>query len=81
MLSLTPPFDPDVTSYTATTTNATNMLTAVPEDAGATVKVFHEGAEVPNGTAITWEDGENAVTIEVENGEVSETYRVTVTKA
>lgn len=81
MLSLTPPFDPDVTSYTATTTNATNMLTAVPEDSDATVTIFHDDAKVSNGTAVTWEDGENAVTIEVENGEASETYRVTVTKA
>ena len=35
-LMLTPPFDPDTTEYTATTTNATNTVIATPKDEDAT---------------------------------------------
>lgn len=79
-LSLTPAFDPDVTEYTATTTNATNTITATPEDEGAKVSILNGETPVTNGTAATWQEGANTVTITVTNGEAEEGYTVTVTK-
>ena len=79
-LSLTPEFDPDVTEYTATTTNATNTITATPEDEGADVSILNGETPVTNGTAATWQEGANTVTITVTNGEAEEVYTVTVTK-
>ena len=79
-LSLTPAFDPDVTEYTATTTNATNTITATPEDEGAEVSILNGETPVTNGTAATWQEGANTVTITVTNGEAEEVYTVTVTK-
>lgn len=81
--ALTPAFDPEVTSYTAATTDATNTVTAVPTDAGATVTVTVGETEIPNGSAATWESGENTVTVTVtaEDGTTTETYTVTVTKS
>lgn len=80
-LSLTPAFDPDVTEYTATTTNATNTITATPEDDGATVTILNGETPVENGTAATWSEGANTVTITVKNGTAQEVYTVTVTKS
>lgn len=79
-LTLTPAFDPDVTSYTATTTNATNTVTATAEDAGAEISILNGGAAVGNGDAATWADGENTLTILVTNRDSQKTYTVTVTK-
>lgn len=79
-LTLTPSFDPDVTEYTATTGNATNKVTATPADETATVEILVGETEIENGSAATWEVGENTVTITVEDGDVSKVYTVTVTK-
>ena len=67
-------------SYTATTSNATNTITATPEDEGAEVSVKNGESAVNNGSAATWSGGENVVTIKVVNGTVEKTYTVTVTK-
>lgn len=82
-LTLTPSFDPTETSYTAATTAATNVVTAVPTDASATVVVMNGSTRIANGTAATWAAGENVVTIAVtaEDGTTTETYTVTVTKS
>lgn len=82
-LALDPTFDPDVDTYEADTTSATNVITATPNDAGASVEITVGDVTVANGTAATWETGENTVTITVtaENGVATETYTVTVTKA
>nr|DAQ76019.1 MAG TPA: Cadherin-like beta sandwich domain protein [Caudoviricetes sp.] len=79
-LTLTPTFDPDTTEYTATTTNATNTVTATPEDDGATVTILNGETHIDNGTAATWVDGANTVTITVKNGTAQKVYTVTVTK-
>lgn len=79
-LTLSPSFDPDTLEYTASTTNASNMISAVPTTGSlATVKV--NGKKVQNGGSATWESGENSVTITVTNGTESKTYAVTVTKS
>ena len=79
-LSLTPAFDPDVTEYTATTTNATNTITATPEDDEAEVSILNGETPVTNGSAATWQEGANTVTVTVTNGAAEEVYTVTVTK-
>ena len=79
-LTLTPTFDPETTEYTANTTNATNTITATPEDEGATVTILNGETPVGNGTAATWSEGANIVTITVKNGTAQEVYTVTVTK-
>ena len=80
-LSLDPPFDKDVTEYTATTSNATNTVTATPEDESAEVAVLNGDTEVANGSATAWAVGENVLTITVKNGTAEKAYTVTVTKS
>ena len=80
-LTLNPAFDPDVTEYTVTTSNAQNTVRATADDASAAITVMHGTDEVTNGTAVTWDDGENTLTITVTNGGSSTTYTVTVTKS
>lgn len=84
-LTLDPTFDPDVTEYTAATENASNTLTATPEDEDAEVTVTLGEAEVDAGAdgkyTLTWETGENVVTINVVNGGAIKVYTITVTKS
>lgn len=82
-LTLSPAFDSETTEYTAATTTATNVITATPADASAGVTVRVGDTVISNGTAATWEVGENVVTIAVtaEDGTTTETYTVTVTKS
>lgn len=85
-LSLTPQFSEDVTSYAVSTSNATNTVTATPEDEDATVTItLGENTPVTNGSAVTWETGQNTLTIVVTNGSgddaVTKTYTVNVTKS
>ena len=79
-LALTPAFSPEVVSYEATTTNATNTVTAIAAASGATVAITVNGTTIASGSAATWAEGENAVVITVTNGTSSKTYTVTVTK-
>lgn len=81
-LTLDPEFDPEEDTYEADTTNATNTVTAVPSDAGATVVVTVNDTVIQNGSAATWENGENEVVVSVtaEDGETTAAYTVTVTK-
>lgn len=79
-LTLTPTFRPSTHEYTATTSNATNTVTATPNDADATVAIDLDGTAVENGSAATWETGENTLEITVTNGSSTSTYTVTVTK-
>ena len=82
-LSLSPAFDAATTTYTAATTNATNVINAVPADAGATVEITVNGTEISNGSAATWAAGSNTVSIKVTaaDGTTKKTYTVTVTKS
>ena len=79
-LTLDPTFDPDVVSYTANTTNATNTITATPEDESATVTILNGETPVENGQAATWSEGANMVTITVKNGTAQKVYTVSVSK-
>ena len=79
-LTLVPEFDSDTTEYTATTSNATNTITATAEDNKAEIEIMNGETTVANGQSATWQDGANTVIITVTNGDAEETYTVTVTK-
>lgn len=68
-----------MTEYTATTTNATNKVTATPTDPYAEVTIMLGETEIENGTSATWEEGENELTITVSGGAPDTVYTVTVT--
>lgn len=88
-LTLSPVFASATTSYTAATTNATNIVKATPTHAGATIKIINKDtdgsdtAEIANGAAATWYEGSNTLTIQVTaaDGETTKSYTVTVTKS
>lgn len=79
-MTLTPTFSGSVTAYTATTSNASNKVTATPTDEDATVEILLGETEIENATNATWETGENTLTITVTNGTSETVYTVTVTK-
>lgn len=79
-LTLVPAFSPTVKAYVATTTDATNTITATPTDEEATVAIDNGGTPVASGSAATWAEGDNAVTITVTNDGETDVYTVTVTK-
>ena len=79
-LVLTPPFDPEVTAYTATTANAANTVTAATEDAEAEISIFCGETGVENGKPVAWTAGTNTLTVKVTNGPAEKVYTVTVTK-
>lgn len=79
-LTLTPAFDAAVTSYTATTENNTNTVTATAKDASATAAIKVNGTAITSGSAATWITGANTVEVKVTNGDYSKTYTVAVTK-
>ena len=89
-LTLSPAFSATkLTGYTATTTNASNTVTAIPADANATIEITNKGPSdeaatpVINGRAVTWKTGANTLTVKVtaENGTATQSYVVTVTKS
>lgn len=80
-LTLNPTFDSDVVEYTATTSNATNTITATATDENATVAILVGETPVVNGEAATWESGENTVIITVTSGGTEKVYTITVTKS
>lgn len=82
-LTLIPAFSGEVTSYTTTTSNATNTITAVPSEAGAEIHVLVNDTEIDNGTSATWQTGSNTVKINVTaaDGKTTKSYTVAVTKS
>ena len=80
-LALSPSFSSDATEYAVATTNASDAVTAAAVDSAATITIMNGEAEVTNGSAATWEEGTNTLTITVESGTVTKVYTVTVTKS
>lgn len=80
-LTLSPEFSSDKTEYTATTSNSTNTITAVPTDSNATVEIKNGDTVITSGSSATWSEGSNTVTVKVTNGSAVKTYTVTVTKS
>ena len=80
-LTLTPSFAAGTLTYTAETSNASDMITATGAN-GASVAITVNGASHNNGSAATWNAGSNTVRITVsKTGFNAATYTVTVTKA
>ncbi len=80
-LALTPAFDPDTASYTAATTNASDVIEAWTESGEATLAIKKGTTAITNGAAFSWAAGTNAITFTVTNGGSTKTYTVTVTKS
>lgn len=82
-LTLTPAFASGTLTYTATTTSASDVVTAVPGNAAAAMKLTVNGTEIDNGTAATWKTGSNTlqVVVTAADGTTTKTYKVTVTKS
>ena len=79
-LTLSPAFDPNEDTYTTTTTNTSDVISAVPTTGSlAIIKV--NGKKVQNGAAATWTDGSNTVAVAVTNGDETVNYAVSVTKS
>ena len=79
-LTLSPAFDPNEDTYTTTTTNTSDVISAVPTTGSlAIIKV--NGKKVQNGAAATWNDGSNTVAVAVTNGDETVNYAVSVTKS
>lgn len=84
-VTLSPSFAAGTTTYTATTTNDSDAITALAKSTDAKVTIFYTTGttttQVVNGAAITWAAGaDNVVTVVVENGNSSKSYQITVTK-
>lgn len=79
-LSTSPAFAAGTVTYTATTSNASNTITAVPESSTAEIEVTVGGKKIVNGAAATWSQGTNTVKVKVTDGDQEKTYTLTVTK-
>lgn len=77
--TLVPTFDPDVYSYEVETSNATNTVTATPEDSGAAVVITVNGSSISSGSSVSWQEGENEVVVVVSNGGSKRRYEISVT--
>ena len=80
-LTLSPTFSANVTEYTTETSNSTNTITATAADSSAVVEIKNGETVVASGSAATWNEGANTVTVKVTNGSAVKTYTVTVTKS
>ena len=79
-LTLSPTFDPNEDTYTTTTTNPSDVISAVPTTGSlAIIKV--NGKKVQNGAAAAWNGGSNTVAVAVTNGDETVNYAVSVTKS
>ena len=85
-LELSPDFESDETTYTASTTNAKDKLSIATTSPDAEVNVKLGSTAITAGTdgkyEFTWAEGSNTVTVKVTNGyegEVDTTYTITVT--
>lgn len=79
--TLSPTFDADVTSYTATASNASDAVTAIADDADAQVVVEYDGSQIVNGSTVTWTQGTKNLVVTVKKGNAVKVYTVAVTKA
>ncbi len=79
-LTLTPEFDPDVTSYTATTSNQSNKVTATPTSEDALIEIHVGETEIEKESSASWAEGENTLTSAVTGDAGEKTYTVVVTR-
>ena len=77
-MTLIPEFDSSVHEYAATTSNATNKVTATSDDPDAEITIMLGDTEIENGESATWVQGEGNL-IEVTVGDNPDKYVVMVT--
>ena len=73
-------FNPATRNYTATTTNNSDIVTAVAKSWDAGVLIRLNGVPMLNGTAATWATGRNGLVVSVTCGGVTVCYTVVVTR-
>ena len=78
--TLSPTFDADVTSYTATASNASDAVTAIADDPDAQVTVEYNGSQILNGSTVSWTTGTKNLVVTVKKGNAVKVYTVAVTK-
>lgn len=81
--TLSPTFDPDVFTYTASaaSTVTSDTISAVSAQPDAEVTIMHGTKRINNEGKATWATGANTLTVTVKKGDASRVYTVTVTKA
>lgn len=79
-LTLTPAFDPDTTTYTASMSAAGAVL-ATPVQADAAIALSYNGKNIVNGNTLTPATGTNPLTITVSKGNAVKVYTVSITKS
>lgn len=82
-LTLSPTFAAATTTYTAATSNESDVVTAYPANINSTVQLTLGAKIIENGSAIKWADGSNTLKVNVvaEDGTTKKTYTITVTKS
>ena len=78
--TLSPTFDADVTSYTATASNDSDAVTAIADDPDAEVVVEYNGSQILNGSTVTWASGTKNLVVTVKKNNATKVYTVAVTK-
>lgn len=83
--TLSPTFDKATLAYTATASNASDVVTVLPSQGDADVTLMlkkgtSDAEEILNGSTVTWATGTNVLTATVKQGASTLTYTVTVTK-
>ena len=78
--TLSPTFDADVTSYTATASNASDTVAAIADDPDAQVSLAYNGSNILNGSTVTWATGTKNLVVTVTKGTAVKVYTVAVTK-
>ena len=83
--TLSPTFDKDTLTYTATASNDSDVITAIMSQMTAQVKITlkkgsADAVEILNGSTVTWATGSNVLTFTTKQGGSTLTYTVTVTK-
>lgn len=83
--TLSPTFDKATLTYTATASNASDVVTAIPSQNAAEVTLMlkkgsADAAPILNGSTVAWQTGTNVLTVTVKQGASTLTYTVTVTK-
>lgn len=81
-MTLSPAFATATTTYTGTATTAKAKVDATLEDSFDNLEITFGDAIIENGSKVTWETGENVITLTVTDSISGEdtTYTVTVTK-
>lgn len=80
-LELSPAFDPLKKNYTATTTSASAVLTAVAKDGDAVIVCKKGSTTIENGSTVQFaNDSVTTLTVTVTNGDAESVYTVAVTR-